>query len=291
MVYIGIDLGGTKTIVASADKSGNIIKKVKEKTPLKLNEGIEMLKRMVREVSSDEKIDSIGCSCGGPLDYKMGVVSPLHQPEWREIPLKEIMEKEFNCRFAVDVDTNTAAMAEHKHGLGKNYRSFVYITLSTGMGGAIMTDGKLLRGKGHPEVGHQTGNWIIKKHQPNFSLENHFCECGVKDCLEGMISGSDIKKIYGKLAEEIEDPEIWNEIGYNLGQGLRNISAIHSPEAIIVGGGVGIGLGEKILQPAREVVKNNLKIVPIPDILLSKLGYETALMGSLVLAIEGDKHG
>jgi len=286
MVYIGIDLGGTKIIVASADKSGKIIKQVRHKTPIDLNEGLELLKKLIREVSSGQKIEGIGCACGGPLDYKTGIVSPLHQPEWRNVPLKKIMEKEFRCKFFVDVDTNIAALAEAKIGTGKNYKNFVYITISTGMGGGIIVDGKLYRGKSHPEIAHQTGNWSLKNHHKNFDIENHYCECGVKDCLEGIVSGNSIRKIYGKSAEEINDPKILEEIGYNLGQGLRNIAVLHSPEAIVLGGGVAVGLGEKILCPARKVVQQSLKIVPVPEILISRLGNDAPLLGALILTRE-----
>ncbi len=284
--YVGIDLGGTKTIVSSADSKGNIIKQVRENTPASLNEGLEMLMRMVREVSSSPT--SIGCACGGPLDWRNGIVSPVHMPSWRSVPLKEIMEKEFGCNFYVDVDTNVAALGEYYFGQASKYNVFIYITLSTGMGAAKLINGKIYRGYGHPEMGHQSFALSIKHAHKSFVLDEHVCECGAKGCLESYVSGNAIRTIYGTSAEEITDKNIIEEIAVNFGEGLRNIIALHSPEAIFVGGGVAYGLGEQILGPARQIAKNNLKIVPMPEIKLASLGYNSALMGSVALAIHGN---
>ncbi len=281
--FVGIDLGGTKTIVASADEKGRIVRKEKAPTPLDLNEGIKLIEKMVNEVSFGDVI-SIGCACGGPLDWKKGVVSPLHMPQWRNVPLKEIMEKKFSCQFYVDVDTNVAAMGEYFFGEASKYKNFVYITLSTGMGGALLVGGKIHRGNNgeHPEFGHQSVNYILEK-----TSEKPFCECGAPDCLEGIVSGSAIKRLYGKSAENIADQEIIEEIGYNLGQGLRNITALHAPDAILIGGGVAYGLGERLLGPARELIETRVRIVPKPVVELASLGYDSALIGSVAAAMRG----
>ena len=284
--YVGIDLGGTKTIVACTDEKGKIIRQARENTPVALKDGINMLTRMVREVSPSPT--SIGCACGGPLDYRNGVVSPLHMPQWRNVPLKETMEKEFNCPFRVDVDTNAAALGEYYFGEAGNYRNFIYITLSTGMGAGKLINGKIYRGLGHPEMGHQSFAAALRHARDGFDLSRHRCECGAIGCLESFVSGNAIRIIYGKPAEEISGADIINEIAANLGEGLRNIIALHSPDAIFIGGGVAYGLGEKLLMPAIGAAKNNLKIVPVPAIRLASLGYDSALMGSIALAINGE---
>jgi len=282
--FVGIDLGGTKTMVACF-KDGKITRRVMEKTPINLNDGIEMLTRMVREVSSSPS--AIGCACGGPLDYRSGVVSPLHMPQWRNVPLKEIIEKEFGCPFYVDVDTNAAAIGEYFFGGAHKYRNFIYITLSTGMGAGKLIDGKIYRGMGHPEMAHQSFSITLKKASKTFDTASHLCECGAKGCLESFISGNAIHAIYGRRAEDITDEETINEIATNFGEGLRNIIALHSPDGIFVGGGVAYGLGRKLLGPATDAAKRNLKIVPFPNIEIASLGYDSALMGAVALAIHG----
>lgn len=283
-VYIGLDIGGTKILAAAAGEDGKILRKAMAWTPLDLGEGLDLLKKMARDVSNGEKILAIGASIGGPLDWKRGVVSPLHQPGWRNVPLKEIMEAEFGCPFYVDVDTNVAALGEWRARSGRDSR-LLYLTISTGMGGGFIVDGKIYRGKneGHPEVAHQCISWKGKH-------ESVRCECGAEGCLEGLVSGNAIRRIYGKPAEKISDEEL-DEVAYNLGQGLRNLAAIYAPDLIAIGGGVAVGAGERLLGPARKVMEANLKIVPVPKVEPSVLGYETALVGAIVLAMEGKSLG
>jgi predicted NBD/HSP70 family sugar kinase len=283
-VYIGMDIGGTKFAVAAADKAGKVLRRTRADTPPGLGEGLELLKKMAREAAAGEKVLAIGASIGGPLDWKKGVVSPLHQPEWRNVPLKELMEKEFECPFYVDVDTNVAALGEWKARNGKDGK-LLYLTISTGMGGGFIVDGRIYRGANeeHPEVAHQCIRWKGK-------AERVVCECGAEGCLEELVSGNGIRRLYGKPAEKLTEKE-WEEVSHNLGQGLRNMAAIYAPEVIAIGGGVATGAGEKLLGPARKVMEASLKIVPIPKVEPSKLGYDTALIGSITLAMEGKKLG
>lgn len=267
--FVGIDLGGTKTIVAVADENWKIIESV-------------------RKLSGNPT--AIGCACGGPLDYRSGIVSPVHMPEWRNVHLKEIMEKQFGCPFFVDVDTNVATLGEHRFGEASKFNNFIYITLSTGMGAGKLVGGKVYRGLGHPEMAHQSFALLLEQ-AGDFDTETHRCECGAKGCLEAYVSGNAIRKIYGMPAEEITDEKTLLEIARNFGEGLRNIIALHSPDAIFIGGGVAYGLGDRLLEPAKRHANQNLKIIPMPEIRLASLGYDSALMGTIALAANPDLLG
>jgi glucokinase len=279
-IYIGLDIGGTKLLVASADSNGNILNRTQRTTPLALNAGLTALKDMIREVAGNETIVAFGAAIGGPLDWEHGIVSPLHQPEWRNIPLKDIIEQEFGSPLLLDVDTNVAAIGEYAYGGHKSTR-LLYLTLSTGMGGGFLIDGKIYRGMNgaHPEVGHQAIPY--KCQYPDRII----CECGATGCLEALVSGNGIRRIYSKLAEELTESE-WREVGYNLGQGLRNLTTIYLPDLIILGGGVALGGGDKLLNIARSVMTQELKLVPAPQLALSNLGYDTALRGAIALAMQ-----
>jgi len=234
---------------------------------------------MIAEVAGNEAILGMGAAVGGPLDWEQGIVSPLHQPAWRDVPLKAIMETRWRCPFRVDVDTNVAAVGEYRWG-GISAARFLYLTLSTGMGGGFLVDGQIYRGGGgaHPEVGHQS---------IHFRCSNPAavqCECGVSDCLEALISGNGIRRIYGKPAEALNAPE-WEEVAYNLGQGLRNLTALYAPDVIRIGGGVAVGGGETFIHAAREVMEQHLQLVPAPRVELSRLGYDTALRGAIAMAL------
>jgi len=268
-------------MVAAADEHGNILRRVRASTSTSLEEDLDTLNRMTREVSIGEKILGIGAAIGGPLDWQQGIVSPLHQPAWRAVPLKAIMEKRWGCPFYVDVDTNVGAMGEYYTGKVSAQR-FLYLTLSTGMGGGFLVDGKIYRGIGgvHPEIGHQS---IPFKCSNPKGVQ---CECGVSDCLEALVSGNGIRRVYGKPAEDLAEDE-WGEVAYNLGQGLRNLAAIYAPDVIRIGGGVAVGGGKKFIHLAVQTMQEHLALVPAPEVSLSQLGYDTALLGAIIIAING----
>jgi glucokinase len=277
-VYVGLDIGGTKIMVASADRAGNILRRARTATSTSLEEDLTNINNMIAEVAGNDEILGMGAAIGGPLDWERGIVSPLHQPAWRNIPLKTLMESRWGCPFQVDVDTNIAAVGEYRWG-GVTATRFLYLTLSTGMGGGFLVDGEIYRGQdgAHPEVGHQS----IHFRCANPSAVQ--CECGTPDCLEALISGNGIRRIYGKPAEEL-NPEEWEEVAYNLGQGLRNLAALYAPDLIRIGGGVAVGGGEHFIRKAREVMEEHLRLVPAPQVALSSLGYDTALRGAIAMA-------
>ena len=283
-VYIGLDIGGTKIMVAAADRGGNILRRARTDTSSRLEEDLTNINTMIAEVAEEDEIMSMGAAIGGPLDWEQGIVSPLHQPAWRNIPLKAIMEERWGCPFHVDVDTNVAALGEYRWG-GVSAKRFLYLTLSTGMGGGFLIDGEIYRGKdgAHPEVGHQSVAFRCSN-PPAVQ-----CECGAPDCLEALVSGNGIRRIYGKPAEKLR-PEEWEEVAYNLGKGLRNMAALYAPDLIRIGGGVAVGGGENFIHAARKVMEEHLKLVPAPHVGLSSLGYDTALRGAIAMALHEEIH-
>ena len=279
-VTVALDIGGTKFMAAAAGPDGELRGVRKAPAPASLEEGLRLLRDMARGCAGAARIRAIGASIGGPLDVAAGVVSPLHQPAWRSVPLKALMESEFGCPFTVDVDTNVAALGEWQ-ARGGSPRSLLYLTVSTGVGGGFVIGGRLYRGAGgvHPEVAHQAVPVPA-------AFGDVVCECGARGCLEEFVSGNGIRRRYGKPPESLTDGE-WAEVGRIFGQGLRNLAAIYAPEVIAVGGGVACGAGEKLLGPARETATAALKLVPAPRVEASVLGYDTALRGAILLATEG----
>jgi predicted NBD/HSP70 family sugar kinase len=265
-------------MAAAADAHGQVLRRARSATPLDLETGLATLDAMVAEVAAGQQVAAIGAAIGGPLDAQRGVVSPLHQPQWRAVPLKATMEQRWGCPFFVDVDTNVAALGEYALG-GAPVARLLYLTISTGMGGGFVVDGRIYRGAqgGHPEVGHQAINFRCAH------PERVACECGAPDCLEALVSGNAIRRIYGVPAEELP-VEAWAEVAYNLGQGLRNLATIYLPDAIVLGGGVAIGGGDILLEQAGSVMADHLRLVSAPTLRLSRLGYDTALLGAIELA-------
>lgn len=277
-VWVGLDIGGTKLVVASADENGAILRRSRADTPSELDAGLARLHAMIAEVVGEQSIAGIGVAIGGPLDWQRGIVSPLHQPRWREVPLQAIMEERYGCPLRLDVDTNVAALGEYVFG-GNHVSKLLYLTLSTGMGGGLIIDGAIYRGLGgaHPEIGHQTIAFRCSR------AERVLCPCGATNCLEALVSGNAIRRIYGVPAEELGESE-WSEVAYNLGQGLRNVATIYAPDLIVIGGGVALGRSEALLSEAAAVMSEGLRLVPAPQLRLSRLGADSPLLGAIALA-------
>lgn len=278
-MFVGLDIGGTKILGASCDGKGGIAKRTRADTPLALNTGLQLIKDLVNEVGGGSALRAIGISTGGPMNQKDGVVSPLHLPEWRQVPLKQILEGEFNCPCRIEVDTDAGVLAEYRFG-GNKSRRLLYITISTGMGGGFLIDGEIYRGLNgeHPEVGHQAVRHNL------VHLQDISCACGAKNCVEAIVSGTAIRRIYGKPASELSAAE-WESVAFNLAEALRNLAVIYAPEVIVLGGGVTVGAGEKWVSRVGELVRKNVCIISAPRVEMSKLGYDTALYGALALAL------
>lgn len=152
-MYTGIDIGGTKCAVISADENGNITNKIKFPTTT-VSETIENIIKGVHELGCGK---AIGISCGGPLDSKKGVIlSPPNLPGWDDINIVEMLEKEFDVPVAIQNDANACALAEWKFGAGIGCENMIFLTFGTGLGAGLILDGRLYSGTNDMagEVGH-----------------------------------------------------------------------------------------------------------------------------------------
>lgn len=298
---IGIDIGGTKLAVVVADRDGTIVHKVRR--PTEAERGPEPIFRtlchMAREAAEAadvawSDIAGIGVSCGGPLDTASGIVySPPNLPGWDGIPLKTWLEDELGLAIHVENDANAEALAEWIFGAGRGYTNVVYMTMSTGIGGGLILNGRLYRGAGDAagEVGHMT---LI----PGGPL----CGCGKRGCLEALCSGPAIARRGREwLAEQGNegasimpalaggDPDaitaetimaaarqgdagarhIVDETARYMALGLGNIVNILNPQIIIIGTII-VKAGDLLLDPIRTYLRREtwdrlyqmVKIVP-----------------------------
>jgi glucokinase len=302
----GIDIGGTKIAVAIAAPGGEIVARHSFPTnPARgpheaLNQTCDVLERLTS--SKSLRLTAIGIGCAGPLDLERGVVtSPPNLPLWREFPLRALVEDRFGIPVILDNDANAAALGEHLYGAGRGFKDLVYLTISTGIGGGIIADNKLVHRLG--EAGHITV-------QPDGAL----CNCGTRGCLEALCSGTAIarraqeellegrqsklkdmvqesKQVTAKTVEDAAQAgddvasEVWQEtIGY-LAIGIGSIIALLAPQAVILGGGVVAGAGEFLLAPLRKQLDERVRIVRVRGvhILQAGLGADSGVYGALAL--------
>jgi len=311
MAVLAIDIGGTKLAAGVVDTDGRML--VRGEVPTLAGEGLEpVLGRIVglgRELLSRPevarvRVHRIGVGCAGPVDIKAGLVfRPPNLPGWTRVPLTDHIQRSLGLPTVLENDANAAALGEFRYGAGKGTGSIVYMTVSTGIGGGIILDGKVWHGlkDAAGEVGHMT-----------VCPDGPVCGCGNRGCLEAMSSGpsiarrgreavavgrqtrlSEISKPTSadvvRLAQE-GDPvagEVWAEAVKYLGIGVAAVITILAPERVVIGGGVTMA-GDALFQPLREQARQRVKLVPVESvpILPAALGPDVGILGAAAVALD-----
>lgn len=227
-MIVGIDVGGTKTLVASFDESSKeavIVKQKKFPTPDTYEEFLKQLPEAVNEVTDGKDIAAIGIALPGPLSKDRRSVPELGNKPWKDIHAIDDLENLFNVPVALGNDAKLAALSEANHGAGKGFKSVLYITLSTGIGAGYVEDGVLLGSALDMEVGHMV-----------FMRENG------ETVWEDFASGRSLFERFGKTAEDLEDEDAWREYAADVALGLNHVDLMLTPDVYVIGGPVGAQL-------------------------------------------------
>jgi glucokinase len=318
---LALDIGGTKLAAGVVDPAGRVLSFVvapsePERGPdAELPRLFELGRQAVAESGVDwAAIGAVGIGCGGPLDAARGVlVAPLHLPGWHDVPVTAIAEQAYERRAVLENDATAAAAAEHRYGAGAGTRNMVYLTISTGVGGGVVADGRLYRGAGNgAELGHVTVDW-----------HGRACRgCGRRGCLEAYVSGTSIAErarealsagdgtsSLAALAEPTAADvavaaragdglarAVWDETVAALACGLTSIVNVFEPELVVLGGGVSRA-GEQLLAPVRAWVREHA-MEPAGrsvEIVAAALGDQVGVVGAAAIAYEpapsGDRVG
>ncbi|CAN7185841.1 ROK family protein [Rossellomorea sp. LjRoot5] len=227
-----IEAGGTKFVCGIGNERGEIL----ERVTIPTTTPGETLKQVV-EFFEDKNIERLGVGSFGPIDLKpesegYGSITSTPKPHWSHFNLIGELKKHFHVPVAFDTDVNAAALGESVWGAAKGLDSCLYITVGTGIGVGALTEGKLVHGLTHPEMGH-----IMVRRHPADTYNGGCPYHG--DCLEGLASGPAIEARWGKKAVELVDnPQVWEMEAYYLAQAIANYILILSPKKVILGGGV-----------------------------------------------------
>lgn len=240
-------------------------------TPKDFDQGIQAIKQLADELSGGEKIEAVAGGIAGPLDKnRTMLVSSPHLGGWINKPFKSELEKLFSCPVSLENDADLAALGEAVFGAGISHNIVAYLTISTGVGGGRVVNKKI----DENSLGFEPGHQIIV-------IDGSPCNCGGKGHLESYISGSGMERIYGKKGEDINDPQIWDQITKYLAVGLQNTIVHWSPDIVILGGSVMQSID---LDKVRQYLKDILTIFSTtPEIEASKLGDSAGLYGALKL--------
>jgi len=298
---IGVDVGGTKMTAALATRDGEIVKLLRIQT--KREEGAEggfraiceMAKSLLEEARTQGlSVEKIGVGFGGPVDFERGVVYLSHHvPGWENFPLREELERRFGVPSTVDNDANAGTLGEWMFGAGKGVNDLLYVNIGTGIGGGIVSGGKLVRGWRNlaGEIGHMT----VKPEGP-------ICTCGRKGCLEALASGSAIGREgterFGKPTRSEEvfqlakqgDPiakQILVEAIDALAFAIGAAANLFNPKKVILGGGVAEAPEHLLIEPLRErLVRYTLpQVYEGLEVVRARLGYDAGIMGAIALAL------
>lgn len=312
---IGIDIGGTKVAGGVVDPDGQVIVRARRDTPHRStspdvveNTIVEVVDELFAAVGRD-RVEAVGIGAAGFVAADRQTVVFAPHLSWRDEPLQDNLQRRVQVPITVDNDANAAAWAEWKFGAAQGESHLMIVSLGTGIGGGIVTDGRLQRGR--YGIAGEFGHMQVV---PN-GLR---CECGNRGCWEqyasgnalvrearGLIAanspvvanllasvGGDPADLTGPLitsAAQAGDPtsiELLAEIGHWLGMGIANLAAAFDPGTFVIGGGVSAA-GPLLLDPARETFRRQLAgrgYRPEARIVAAELGNEAGLIGAADLA-------
>lgn len=313
MYCVGIDLGGTNIAAGLVDLDGNIIYKdsvptQRERQYQEIIKDMAMLAKEVIEKSNVpmEKVKSIGVGSPGTPDCKNGIIVYNNNLNFRNVPIREEMQKYLDLPVYVDNDANCAALAESAAGAAKGTKTSVTITLGTGIGSGIIIDGKVYSGFNF--AGGEIGHTVIV-------VDGEQCTCGRKGCWEAYASATalirqtkraavenpesainklvdggldkiDAKTAFdaAKLGDETGEAVVKQYIKY-IAEGVINVINIFMPEVLVIGGGV-CKEGDYLLNPLKEMVKAGVyskEEIPQTQIKTAQLGNDAGIVGAAML--------
>ena len=317
MNLLGIDIGGTKTSVCVGNEHGEIraADRISSRTSGTLDAYFFALAELCRKVLRNASlaatdIAAVGISAPGPMDVKRGIlIAPPNNPGWRDVPIVQKVRDMLERPVYFNNDANACAVAEFVFG-GHGVQNLVYLTCSTGIGGGIIANGRLIQGA--TDTGGEVGHQIIDVNGP-------VCGCGMRGCLEAYVGGRNVadrlrEKIRaGKISTSILDKaggdyekidvkflaqaaregdsfavKEWEEFVERMAQGIGNLIMILNPDLIILGT-IAIYEGDFLMKPLHEKLakytwkwpREACRIIP------SRLGSKIGDLGALAVAVAG----
>jgi glucokinase len=309
---IGVDAGGTKVkgVLVDADRPDEpILDRRSAETPaLDAEAATRTIVAVARELmAGHEEVCALGIGAAGMVDLD-GVMRFAPNVAWREFPLRERVQAGVGLPAYVDNDANVAAWGEHRFGAGRGSSHMLLVTVGTGIGGGIISGGRLFRGA-HGFAG-EIGHFIVEPNGPR-------CGCGNRGCWEQVASGraidrlgreaavlhptsrlvelagGDPARVNGRVvtaAAREGDPvalHVMTEVGRRLGEGIAGLVNILDPDLVVVGGGA-IESGDLLLEPAREAYADAVEGFehrPAIPIVAAAMGNEAGAVGAADLAV------
>ena len=234
-----VEAGGTNVICMVGSDPDHIVARTQIPTGRPTETLGEVFAFFQHEVSVGGPLAAIGIASFGPLELRRshpryGFIRKTPKPGWSDVDMVGPVRSTLGVPVGFDTDVNAAALAEGRWGAARDLKTFVYMTVGTGIGVGAVVEGRILHGLGHPEMGHLS----VPRH-PGDAFAGHCPFHG--DCLEGMASGAAIAARWGRPAEQLDGDELRAAVELEatyLAAGLRNIVYAIAPQRIVIGGSV-----------------------------------------------------
>jgi glucokinase len=301
---LAIDIGGTKLAAAVVDCDGRLLSTERGPTVqgVSADDLFQALATLCRSAvaAADVDVAAIGVGCGGPMQYPAGVVSPLNIPIWQAFPLRQRLAETFDRPCVVDNDAKALALGERWRGAGRGSNNMLGMVVSTGVGGGIILDGRLLHGFAG-NAGH-IGHVVV---WPNGPL----CGCGTRGCVEGVASGTGLTRRLGDAlaggaqtslsrgasAAEIAAAarqgdalanELFRTAGQGVGRGIASAAALLDLERVVIGGSIALQAWDLLGPPLESelAASANLDFTRHVRVVQAELGDTAGLFGAALLA-------
>lgn len=272
-MYVVVDVGATNIRLAASKNGKSIDRKKQFSTPSSFEDGVSKIVESVKELMGKETLRSLAIGVPGVVDRAAGksLLVP-NLTSWNERYLVQSFKDQLKVPVVIANDAEFAALGEAVFGIGKDYRIVGYLTVSTGIGGALVIDQKIVPAAYNTEPGHMMVELEGKPHSGS----------GQTGDWEMYASGTAFEERFGVKAEDCDDPGIWEMHARVLGQGVLNVILLWSPEVLVIGGGLS-QKGDLFFKPLRRFIDEHLKIFAPPPIVPAALGDDAGLYGGLVL--------
>ena len=271
-MFIGVDIGGTHTRIATGEKN-KIFEKVDFPTE-DFDKTVSLICDAIRKISNNN-IKRIGVSIAGPYNFSENtLLQPPNLPSqdsWKNKNISKAISNNISIKTTAAHDASVIALAEATYGAGEDKNPVLYYTVSTGIGSGLVVDGKIYHGIYNPEPGHQ----LLSKSG---------------DSLESLASGSALRKKFNKEPRDVEGSPEWEEAMEYVAIGISNSILHFSPEIVVIGGGM-TKHKEVFFTPVKKYLEKYVTIVPLPEIVPSTLGQDNGLIGALELARIANQNG
>lgn len=274
---LAVDIGGTKMLSGVVSLDGRVLLQDRCDTPTTgVWDALAALVGRVQSLASKHELIGCGVGCGGPMSDDGEKVSNLHIKEWQDFPLRSSLADVTGLATFVDNDAKAIVLGETWCGAAVGHRNVIGMVVSTGVGGGIICDGRLLDGHagnaGH--IGHV-----------NVVPNGRMCKCGSLGCLEAVASGTAIAAMTGRPAAEAS-ADIVRQTGTYVGRAVASVAALLDLRLAVIGGSVALGFGAPFYDAAQAEVDRyaRIKFARGVEVRPAGLGADAPLVGAAAVA-------